>query len=61
MTDPSQLPAKKSSEPSRRWPAIPSVPASRSEMVPDDPDRLAAERNARRGLHPPQVTIRRVG
>ncbi len=35
MTDRPPQPAKKTSEPSRRWPAILSMPASRSEMTPD--------------------------
>jgi len=61
MTDQWPQPAKKPSEPTHRWPAIPAVPASRSELPPEDPERLMAERVARRGLNPPPVTIRRVG
>jgi len=60
MTDQPPQPAKKP-EPSHRWPAIPLVPSSTTELPPLDPERVAAERAARRGLHPPQVMIRRVG
>lgn len=56
-------PPKRTLEPNfdRYWLAAGPKPASRSEMPPIDPDQLAAERAARRGLHPPPVTIRRVG
>jgi len=45
----------------RGWTSAVRLPESRTEMTPDDPDRLLAEREARRGLHPPLATIRRVG
>ena len=44
----------------RGWTIPGRLSESRSEMTPDDPDRLLAERQARRGLNPPPVTVRRV-
>ena len=45
----------------RPWMIRDPKPESRSELPPEDPERLMAERVARRGLNPPPVTIRRVG
>jgi hypothetical protein len=44
----------------RGWASPARVPESRSEMIPEDPERLRGEREARRGLHPPQATIQRI-
>ena len=54
------LPKPKHDAFGRGWTSPGHLPASRTEMTPDDPDRLLAEREARRGLKPPLVTIRRV-
>jgi len=57
------LPPKRIQGPSfgRGWASLGPAPASRSEMIPVPPDQLSAEREARWGLNPPRVTIRRVG
>jgi len=39
----------------------PLVPAVRPEGVPDESERILAERDARKGLHPPEVSLRRIG
>lgn len=55
------LPKPKHDTFGRGWTSAVRLPESRTEMTPDDPDRLMAEREARRGLRPPPATIRRVG
>jgi hypothetical protein len=58
----SEPPPRQSHEPifDRGWTSPGSRAESRSAMLPLDPDQLAVERAARRGLHPPQATVRRV-
>jgi len=61
MVSEQPLPKPKHDTVGRGWTSVVRLPESRTEMAPDDPDRLMADRDARRGLHPPLVTIRRVG
>jgi len=60
MTDKRPQPVERTSHMSHALLADGSVLPSRTEFKPVDPDQLAADRAARRGLHPPQPTLRRL-
>jgi hypothetical protein len=38
----------------------PLLPAVRPDNAPTEPERILAEREARKGLYPPEVSLRRV-
>ena len=60
MTDKRQQATERTSQMTYALQADGPAHPSRTEFKPVDPDQLAADRAARRGLHPPQPTLRRL-